>query len=184
VSSAVVLFGARILLLVLLYLFLLFVVRALRSDLRAATRRGVPAKGASMDALPSAPGAPRAPASNAAGAPLADAQRTGAPTRRAPGPGLEVVEAGQTALAPGQRFPLGDALSIGRSAGNDITLEDDWISAQHLRLRRQNGAWMAEDLGSTNGTRVNGRPLKGAARVKSGDVLDLGRVKLRVVDNV
>ncbi len=172
-SSAVVLFGARILLLVLLYLFLLFVVRALRSDLRAATRRGVPAKGASMDALPSAPGAP-----------LADAQRTGAPTRRAPGPGLEVVEAGQTALAPGQRFPLGDALSIGRSAGNDITLEDDWISAQHLRLRRQNGAWMAEDLGSTNGTRVNGRPLKGAARVKSGDVLDLGRVKLRVVDNV
>jgi len=173
VSSAVVLFGARILLLVLLYLFLLFVVRALRSDLRAATRRGVPAKGASMDALPSAPGAP-----------LADAQRTGAPTRRAPGPGLEVVEAGQTALAQGQRFPLGDALSIGRSAGNDITLEDDWISAQHLRLRRQNGAWMAEDLGSTNGTRVNGRPLKGAARVKSGDVLDLGRVKLRVVDNV
>ncbi len=172
-SSAVVLFGARILLLVLLYLFLLFVVRALRSDLRAATRRGVPAKGASMDALPSAPGAP-----------LADAQRTGAPTRRAPGPGLEVVEAGQTALAQGQRFPLGDALSIGRSAGNDITLEDDWISAQHLRLRRQNGAWMAEDLGSTNGTRVNGRPLKGAARVKSGDVLDLGRVKLRVVDNV
>jgi len=173
VSSAVVLFGARILLLVLLYLFLLFVVRALRSDLRAATRRGVPAKGASMDALPSAPGAP-----------LADAQRTGAPTRRAPGPGLAVVEAWQTALAQGQRFPLGDALSIGRSAGNDITLEDDWISAQHLRLRRQNGAWMAEDLGSTNGTRVNGRPLKGAARVKSGDVLDLGRVKLRVVDNV
>ena len=51
---------------------------------------------------------------------------------------------------------------IGRGQANDITLDDDWVSAQHVRLRRQNGAWLAEDLGSTNGTRVNGRPLKGA----------------------
>ncbi len=171
-SSAVVLFGARVLLLVLLYLFLFVVVRALRRDLRAATRRTA------------APGGATNAPSTGAGTPVGGAQTTGAPTKRAPPPELEVVDAGQSALAPGQRFPLRDTLSIGRSADNDIALEDDWISARHLRLRRQNGAWIAEDLGSTNGTRVNGRPLTGTAPLRPGDVLDLGRVKLKVVDNV
>lgn len=177
-STAVILFGARVLLLVLLYLFLLFVVRALRSDLRAATRRNAaPAKAARKTAGKGA----KAPAA----APAAGPQATGAPAKRAVvGPGLEVVDAGQTSLVPGRRFPLLDTLSIGRSAGNDIALDDDWISAQHLRLSRQNGSWVAEDLGSTNGTRVNGRPLKGAAKVRPGDVLDLGRVKLRLVERV
>jgi len=165
VSSAVVLFGARALLLVLLYVFLLIVVRSLRGDLRRATRQGSATQAA-------------------VGAPLVGAPATGAPTKRALGPGLELIDAGQTALAPGRRFPLLDSLSIGRSAGNDITLEDDWISAQHLRLRRQNGGWIAEDLGSTNGTRVNGQPLTGAAPVRPGDVLDLGRVKLKVIEKV
>lgn len=164
-SSAVVLFGARVLLLVLLYLFLLVVVRSLRGDLRRATRQAA------------STGAP-------AGTPLVGPPVTGAPTKRALGPGLEIVDAGQTALAPGRRFPLLDTLSIGRSAGNDITLEDDWISAQHMRLRRQDGGWIAEDLGSTNGTRVNGRPLTAAMPVRPGDVLDLGRVKLRMVEKV
>ncbi len=172
-SSAVVLFGARVLLLVLLYLFLFVVVRALRRDLRAATRRTTAPSGA----VTNAPG-------TGAGTPVGGAQATGAPTKRAPPPELEVVDAGQSALAPGQRFPLRDTLSIGRAADNDIALEDDWISARHLCLRRQNGAWIAEDLGSTNGTRVNGRPLTGTAPVRTGDVLDLGRVKLKVVDTV
>ncbi len=179
-SSAVVLFGARILLLVLLYLFLLFVVRALRGDLRRATRR----QAAVSAAPPPTAAAQVGGAARGAAAGPAAAGPVGAATKRALGPGLEVVDAGQTALAPGRRFPLLDTLSIGRSASNDITLEDDWISAQHLRLRRQDGAWIAEDVGSTNGTRVNGRPLTGAARVKIGDVLDLGRVKLRVVDKL
>ncbi len=173
-SSVVVLFGARVLLLVLLYLFLFVVVRALRRDLRAATRRTTASIG------PTATNAPSA----GAGTPVLGAQTTGAPTKRAAPPELEVVDAGQSALAPGQRFPLRDTLSIGRAADNDIALEDDWISARHLRLRRQNGAWIAEDLGSTNGTRVNGRPLNGTAPLLTGDVLDLGRVKLKVVDNV
>ena len=95
---------------------------------------------------------------------------------------LELIDAGQTPLPPGQRYCLRDPLLIGRSARNDITLEDDWISAEHLRLRRSGGAWLAEDLGSTNGTRLNGRPLKGAARVRAGDVLDLGRVKFKLVE--
>jgi hypothetical protein len=156
VSTAVLLFLARALLLLLLYVFLYLVVQALRQDLRMATRNA--ARG---------PGSLPAPVS---ADPAASSLR------------LELIDAGQTPLLPGQRYSLRDPLLIGRSVRNDIMLEDDWVSAEHLRLRRLHGAWLAEDLGSTNGTRVNGRPLKGAARVRAGDVLDLGRVKFKLVE--
>jgi hypothetical protein len=156
VSTAVLLFLARALLLLLLYVFLYLVVQALRQDLRMATRNAARGPG-SLPALVSAD-------------PAASSLR------------LELIDAGQTPLLPGQRYSLRDPLLIGRSVRNDIMLEDDWVSAEHLRLRRLHGAWLAEDLGSTNGTRVNGRPLKGAARVRAGDVLDLGRVKFKLVE--
>lgn len=150
---------ARILVLLLLYLFLFLVVQALRQDLRTAPRQAGPAP---------TPGT--APTGKATGKPVAGAPR------------LELIDAGQTPLPLGQVFPLRNPLTIGRAASNDITLDDDWVSAQHLRLRHQKGAWMAEDLGSTNGTRVNGHPLKGAITVKPGDILDLGRVKFRLAE--
>jgi Inner membrane component of T3SS, cytoplasmic domain len=156
VSTAVLLFLARALLLLLLYLFLYLVVQTLRQDLRTATRNA--ARG---------PGSLPAPVS---ADPAVSLLR------------LELIDAGQTPLLPGQRYSLRDPLLIGRSVRNDIMLEDDWVSAEHLRLRRLQGAWLAEDLGSTNGTRLNGRPLKGAARVRAGDVLDLGRVKFKLVE--
>ena len=155
-STAVFLFLARALLLLLLYLFLYLVVQTLRQDLRTATRNA--ARG---------PGSLPAPVS---ADPAASLLR------------LELIDAGQTPLLPGQRYSLRDPLLIGRGARSDITLEDDWVSAEHLRLCRSGGAWLAEDLGSTNGTRLNGRPLKGAARVRAGDVLDLGRVKFKLVE--
>jgi hypothetical protein len=156
VSTAVLLFLARALLLLLLYLFLYLVVQALRQDLHMAMRNA--ARG---------PGSLPAPVF---ADPAASLLR------------LELIDAGQTPLLPGQRYSLRDPLLIGRSVRNDIMLEDDWVSAEHLRLRRLQGAWLAEDLGSTNGTRLNGRPLKGAARVRAGDVLDLGRVKFKLVE--
>lgn len=163
-SSAVLLFAARALLLLLLYVFLYLVVQALRQDLRRSARHAE----ASRPAAPS----PR---------PGARAPRLRGGRRVATGLRLEVIDAGQTPLPLGECFPLRDPLLIGRAPANDIALEDDWISAQHVRLRRQKGAWLAEDLGSTNGTRVNGHPLTGAVRVRAGDVLDLGRVKLKLV---
>jgi pSer/pThr/pTyr-binding forkhead associated (FHA) protein len=156
VSTAVLLFLARALLLLLLYLFLYLVVQALRQDLRTATRNAARGPGS-------------LPASVSAD-PAASVLR------------LELIDAGQTPLLPGQRYSLRDPLLIGRSVRNDVMLEDDWVSAEHLRLRRLHGAWLAEDMGSTNGTRLNGRPLKGAARVRAGDVLDLGRVKFKLVE--
>jgi Inner membrane component of T3SS, cytoplasmic domain len=157
VSTAVLLFLARALLLLLLYLFLYMVVQTLRQDLRSAASETRPegrAKPLFTGPLGSGTSALQ----------------------------LELIDAGQTPLLPGQRYSLRDPLLMGRSARNDIMLEDDWVSAEHLRLRRLHGAWLAEDLGSTNGTRLNGRPLKGAARVRAGDVLDLGRVKFKLVE--
>ena len=156
-SAAVLLFLARVLLLLLLYLFLYLVVRTLRQDLSQA--EGGRRRSEADSQLP--PPASRLPPDSL---------------------GLELIDAGQAPLRPGQRYSLRDPLLIGRSARNDITLEDDWVSAEHLRLRRLHGAWLAEDLGSTNGTRLNGRLLKGTARVRAGDVLDLGRVTFKLVE--
>jgi len=177
-SSAVMLFLARILLLLLLYAFLYLVVRALRRDLRAVTT-----------AAPTPPLAPAPPAQGQARAgaqsqaPARVGARTATPIRTAqPSWGLEVLDAGRTDLSVGACLPLRDPFTVGRSGSNDVTLDDDWVSGQHLRLTRQNGAWLAEDLGSTNGTRVNGNPFKGMTRLKVGDTLQLGRVTFRVVD--
>ena len=156
-SAAVLLFLARALLLLLLYLFLYLVVQTLRQDLRSAASQTCP-EGRAKPLVAGSLG----PGTSALQ--------------------LELIDAGQTPLLPGQRYSLRDPLLMGRSARNDIALEDDWVSAEHLCLRRLQGTWLAEDLGSTNGTRLNGRPLKGAARVRAGDVLDLGRVKFKLVE--
>ena len=176
-SSAVLLFLARALLLLLLYLFLYLVVRTLRQDLR----RAMQATGDRRQATDQADGGWR-PAADQTGGSRRQYDRATDACRLSPVACLELIDAGQTPLLPGQRYPVRDPLLIGRGPRNDITLEDDWVSAEHLRLRRLNGAWLAEDLGSTNGTRLNGRPLKGAARVRAGDVLDLGRVKFKLVE--
>jgi len=181
-SSAVMLFLARILLLLLLYAFLYLVVRALRRDLRAVTTAAkapppVAVSPAQAQAQARSDAQSQTPARAGAGA------RASTPVRAAqPSWGLEVMDAGRSDLSVGACLPLHDPFTVGRSGSNDVTLDDDWVSGQHLRLTRQNGAWLAEDLGSTNGTRVNGQPFKGMTRLKVGDTLQLGRVTFRVVD--
>ena len=68
---------------------------------------------------------------------------------------------------------------LGRDPASEIPVEDEFVSGQHLRLLSRGGQWLAEDLGSTNGTRLNGTRLKGSAALKHGDILDLGRLRLR-----
>ncbi len=178
-SAAIVLFLSRLVLLGLLYGFLYIVVRALRRDLHAIARPARAVEQDDIDALAARGPASRQPAP--AAVPPAAAARAAAPPR---GVGLEVVEAGQTTLARGARFVLRDPFLVGRSASNDLALEDDWVSAQHLRLRRQNGTWVAEDVGSTNGTSVNDHRLNGMTRIRAGDRLQVGRVVLSLVDDL
>jgi len=96
-------------------------------------------------------------------------------------PGTLVVERspGRTPRV-GERFVLRAATSIGRDVGNDIALPDEAASARHAMLELRDGEWWIEDLGSTNGTLVNGTRIERAERLRFGDELAVGRVALRL----
>jgi pSer/pThr/pTyr-binding forkhead associated (FHA) protein len=81
----------------------------------------------------------------------------------------------------GESFALADELTIGRSADCAVPLPgDNFVSQFHARVfRRQNEFWV-EDLGSTNGTLMNGRKLSGPAPVRRGDRLQVGRTVLEL----
>lgn len=83
-----------------------------------------------------------------------------------------VMRSGPT---PGAVFPLeGDQLIIGRDAVNAIAINDAEVSRKHSRLTFQGGKYVIEDLGSTNGTFVNGQRLVSSTVLKPGDVVSLG----------
>jgi hypothetical protein len=71
-------------------------------------------------------------------------------------------------------------LTVGRGEQNDIELEgDEFASAQHARFEpRQDGVWIA-DMGSTNGTYVNGAQLERPRKLARGDIVRVGQTDLR-----
>ncbi len=74
---------------------------------------------------------------------------------------------------------LPSELLLGRSSSCDIVLSDPSISRRHLRLRSRDGRWALEDLGSMNGTTLNGRSV-GRCELRPGDDLRLGDTRLKV----
>jgi hypothetical protein len=76
---------------------------------------------------------------------------------------------------------ISQRLTIGRKAENDIALDDNQVSGLHCEIQHENGIIRVLDLGSTNGTYVNGVTLHGARKLESGDVITVGRVKLRIL---
>jgi hypothetical protein len=76
---------------------------------------------------------------------------------------------------PGAAFALeGDQIDIGRDSTNEIVINDAEISRRHARLTFQGGKYVLEDLGSTNGTFVNGQRLAGPRVLKPGEVVSFG----------
>jgi phosphoserine phosphatase RsbU/P len=67
----------------------------------------------------------------------------------------------------------GDSLVIGRAAGCDLALADPFLSRQHSRFSRRGERLFVEDLGSRNGTQVNGRPVHGPTEVGPGDAVQI-----------
>jgi pSer/pThr/pTyr-binding forkhead associated (FHA) protein len=70
-------------------------------------------------------------------------------------------------------------LIIGRSSTCDVFIPDASISRQHAQLIRQEHGWYAQDLGSRNGTAVNGQRLSVPHRLEDGDTLTVGNIPLR-----
>lgn len=69
-------------------------------------------------------------------------------------------------------------MTVGRAAGNDIVIEDPSLSRVHARFSMRDGFACVEDLGSLNGTLLNGKPTEGVMTLKSGDRISLGKVDL------
>ena len=83
-----------------------------------------------------------------------------------------VMHSGPT---PGKVFPLeGDVITIGREAENGIVINDAEVSRKHTQFVFQGGKYIITDLGSTNGTFVNGERLTGQHVLVPGEVISLG----------
>jgi hypothetical protein len=93
---------------------------------------------------------------------------------------LVVVASPSGEPAPGTTFALDAITSLGRDVNNSIVLEDEFVSATHAALTYRGRAWYVEDVGSTNGTFVNGSQVDGLAPIAFGDEIQLGQVRLRL----
>jgi hypothetical protein len=150
--------------LAVLYLFLLWIVRSSWKDLRRARDGG----GAALVAdEPLGAGGPPADATamhSAADDLLADAIGGGEPRL--------VVE--RAAGHPdGIAYDLSSGVTLGRG-DVEIRLEDPFASGRHARIERQGSMLVVEDLGSTNGTFLNGEPLRGIQPLHHGDRIRIG----------
>lgn len=83
---------------------------------------------------------------------------------------------------PNQTFPLGSRVVVGRLDSCDIPIHDKSVSREHARLSQLPGGYVVEDLGSTNGTLVNGEPITEAVILRSGDTVTFGSVDFRFED--
>lgn len=139
--------------LAVLYLFLLWVARSALRDLRTSTDMvpAIPADATGMHAA-SQGVAPDSPVDH--------------------DPRLVVEHV--PGLQDGSEYELSDDLVLGRSDAVDIKLEDPFASSRHCRIVRQGELAVLEDLGSTNGTLLNGEPLRGPQPLHPGDRIRIG----------
>lgn len=88
---------------------------------------------------------------------------------------LRVVEVGRERVYDGTA-----PMVIGRDRDAALVLPDPEVSRRHVRLETQNGTVFLRDLGSSNGTFLNGKRLTGAIELREGDMVDLGTTRLVV----
>lgn len=78
-----------------------------------------------------------------------------------------------------QRMDLtGERVTVGKGPGNDVVLDDPRVSRLHASLERFAEGWCVNDLGSSNGTFVNGERIWGAHRLRHGDEIRVGQTRL------
>jgi pSer/pThr/pTyr-binding forkhead associated (FHA) protein len=144
--------------LAVLYLFLLWVARSSMRDLSENEEVSVVANADQPAAVPRR-------------------RSRGPDLRSGVRPRLEVVAA--MGLDPGASFELGDGATMGRADGSDVPIDDPFASSVHARIFPRDQFMYIEDMGSTNGTYLNGRRLRGAERLKVGDAVRIGETEYR-----
>ncbi len=93
-------------------------------------------------------------------------------------PYVIIVEGPRT----GARFPLGDGANIiGRAQQNAVRLEDQSVSRQHAEINGGESGWTVKDLGSKNGTVVNGQPIAEQVTIGHKDVVKTGIYQMRLI---
>ena len=146
----------KLLCLALLYLFFLRVLRAVWAELK-----------------PPPPAPPPPP-------PAASRRREPAPSRgrRKGGGGHLVIVA--PSEQKGRSFELNGELTVGRAAGCQVALEDNYVSQLHARVFTRDGGVWVEDLGSTNGPYLNDQRVSAPLAVRRGDQLKVGSTVLEL----
>jgi FHA domain len=145
-----------------LYLFLLWMARSALRDLRGSAGAG---PGAGAEGRGDAPGYEDATGMHVASSGLGGDANHGTPRLR--------VETA-AGLRDGVAYDLSDGAVLGRGDRSDIQLEDSFASTSHARLVPQGDVVVLEDLGSTNGTYLNGEPLRGPQPLHVGDRIRIG----------
>ncbi len=143
--------------LVLLYLFIWAVVRSVTRDLRSAPQESIVLSALEAGEL------------RAQYEPVVNASVG------------RVLVLGSPALQPGSRLEFRAPTRVGRGGENAVRLDgDDFVSTRHAMFEpRPDGLWV-EDVGSTNGTFVNGAQVTTARLLVAGDVIRIGQTDLRV----
>jgi hypothetical protein len=144
--------------LAVLYLFLLWVARSAMKDLSRGSDGTTAAE-------PVEPPSPRR-------------RQSAMPDLRAGvSPRLVVVAA--MGHEPGTTFDVGTGATMGRSDGAEIRVDDPFASSAHAHIFPRGDYMYVEDMGSTNGTYLNGRQLRNAERLKVADVIRIGDSEYR-----
>jgi hypothetical protein len=95
--------------------------------------------------------------------------------------GLVVTHSRTDEVAIGQVVELRRLSTIGRLPEATIRLNDEHVSARHAEMSRSaDGSWLLRDVGSTNGTQLNGKTITGQVPVRAGDLIGLGSSTLRL----
>ena len=145
--------------LAVLYLFLLWVARSAMRDLSRSER--APAAAEPVDA----PSRRRR-------------QESAVPNlREGVSPRLQVVAA--MGHEPGTTFDIGEGATLGRSDGAAIRVDDPFASSAHARIFSRGEYMYLEDMGSTNGTYLNGRQVRSTERLRMADVIRIGDSEYR-----
>jgi hypothetical protein len=92
-------------------------------------------------------------------------------------PRLEVIAA--LGYEPGTVFELGDSATLGRSPTADVRIDDPFASSAHARIFPRGQFMYIEDMGSTNGTYLNGRQLRKPEQLRVADVVRIGDTEYR-----